>query len=82
MKATLASRCSLCLAWIIPGEEVGALLGCWVHERCKRAEIARRIAAAGAAVEVPAVEPRDLQVVGIRSANRRSLNSLKRRKGR
>lgn len=83
MKARQGSPCPGCTEWIVPGQDISVLTGWWMHDACKKAEIQRRIAAAGSAVELPAVMPPEGgQVAGVKLGNRRHFRSLRSRGGR
>lgn len=79
MKAKRTSRCTVCSATIEVGEEIAAFLGKWVHDACKRADIARRAKAAGAPTQVPqAVFGNDtVTYVGARRWRRKGLVYLR-----
>lgn len=79
MKARRASNCTPCGQRINVGDEIAAFLGKWTHAACKEADIARRAALAGPAVEISPEDPDKDAVtyIGVRSERRRGLRALR-----
>lgn len=57
MLARKPGYCRTCAVGIHVGDEIAVLVGQWVHQACKGAEIARRAKAAGEPVVLELVMP-------------------------